>query len=89
MIGMILASRSLSRDGRGHCGRLDLPATRVFGTLRRIEPLFQINGPCPAFEAKDRLRTQTGDSHDPEKSAQSGIPRPFRTAVSSVDTVAD
>ena len=53
----------LPGDGRGHCGRLDLPATRIFRHTQKDRAAFQIYGPCSAFEAEDRLRTQTGDSH--------------------------
>jgi len=53
----------LPGDGCCHCGRLDLPAPRVFRHTQKNRAAFQINGPCSAFKAEDRLRTETGDSH--------------------------
>ena len=61
MIGMILHYDLRPGDGGGHCGRLDLSATRAFRHAQKDRAAFQINGPCSPFKAEDRLRTQTGD----------------------------
>ena len=63
MIGMILHHDLCPGDGRSHRGRPDLAATRVFRHTQKDRAAFQINCPCSAFEAKDRLRPETGDSH--------------------------
>ena len=63
MIGMILHHDLCAGDGRGYCGRLDLPATGVFRYTQKDRAAFQINRPCSAFKAEDRLRTETRESH--------------------------
>jgi hypothetical protein len=87
--GTTLSRRfDLPGNGRSHCSRLDLSPTRAFRHAQKDRAAFQINGPCSAFKAEDRLRTETGDSHILKSQLSPGFHAGSHCRV-LVDTVAD